>query len=151
MYRTLSSLVFIALIAVFAAPLQAKTCEAEIGSNDQIEYSKEEIRVSADCDTLKLTLTHDGEMPVEQMGHNWTLAKTADWRALAQEGQAAGLENDYLPVDDDRIIANTDMIGGGETASVTVDLSELDADGDYTFFCSFPGHWALMNGKLIIE
>jgi azurin len=34
---------------------------------------------------------------------------------------------------------------------VKFDLSKLTAGGDYTYFCSFPGHFVLMNGKLIVE
>ncbi|HWU52342.1 MAG TPA: plastocyanin/azurin family copper-binding protein, partial [Tahibacter sp.] len=29
--------------------------------------------------------------------------------------------------------------------------SALKAGGDYSFFCSFPGHWAIMKGKLIVK
>ena len=43
------------------------------------------------------------------------------------------------------------MIGGGEETSVTFDISGLEPGGDYTFFCSFPGHYVLMNGQFIVE
>ena len=49
------------------------------------------------------------------------------------------------------IIGATAMIGGGEEIVVTVDISGLEPGGDYTYFCSFPGHYVLMNGKFIIE
>lgn len=139
------------LASVTSIPALAETCEVEIASNDKIEYSKSEIRVSASCDKVRLTLKHTGKLPVEQMGHNWTLAKTDGWRDLAQAGVQAGLENDYLPKGDGRIITHTDMIGGGESTSITFDLSQLKKGSDYTYFCSFPGHWAMMNGKFIIE
>jgi len=135
----------------FGGTAAAKTCELTITGNDQLQYNKSELVVEADCDKVTVTLEHVGKLPVEQMGHNWTLARTADWKALAQAGQGAGLENGYLPPGDDRVIANTDMIGGGETTSVTFDVSKLEKGGDYTFFCSFPGHWAVMNGKLIVK
>ncbi len=146
----LSALAFLFAL-VFTGTAAAKTCELEITGNDQIQFNKSKLTVSSECDKVKLTLKHVGKLAVEQMGHNWTLAKTGDWRDLAQKGQAAGLENEYLPVGDERILAHTDMIGGGESASVTFDLSNLEKGGDYTFFCSFPGHWALMNGKFVIE
>lgn len=135
----------------FAGTAAAKTCELSITGNDQLQYNKSELVVEADCDKVKLTLEHVGEMPVEQMGHNWVLAETGDWKELAQAGQSAGLENDYLPEGDDRVIVHTDMIGGGETTSITFDVSNLEKGGDYTYFCSFPGHWSIMNGKLIIK
>jgi azurin len=49
------------------------------------------------------------------------------------------------------VIASTGVIGGGQQASVKIDMSKLMAGGDYTFFCSFPGHFVLMNGKFIVE
>ena len=136
---------------VFTGTAAARTCEVEITANDQIQFNQSKLTVSSECDKVKLTLKHVGKLSVEQMGHNWTLSKTEHWRDIAQQGQAAGPENEYLPAGDERILAHTDMIGGGETASVTFDLSSLEPGGDYTFFCSFPGHWALMNGKFVIE
>lgn len=141
----------LALALVAPATAAARSCELRIEGNDAIQFDKSELVVEADCTEVKLVLVHTGKLPLEQMGHNWTLTKTADWKAVAQAGQGAGLESDYLPPGDDRIIVNTDMVGGGESASVTFDVSKLQQGGDYTFFCSFPGHWPLMNGKLIVK
>lgn len=129
----------------------AQNCELTIDSNDQMRYDKEEMTVSSDCDEVKLTLTHSGQMAVEQMGHNWVLAESGDVQAIAQEGISAGLDNDYLKPGDDRVIAATEMIGGGESTSITFSLDGLEPGGDYEFFCSFPGHLALMRGDFIIE
>jgi azurin len=52
------------------------------------------------------------------------------------------------PKNDARIIAHTKLIGGGETTTVSFPTAKLKKGGDYTFFCSFPGHWAQMKGKL---
>lgn len=136
---------------VFSLQATAKTCELSITGDDRLQFSKSEMKVSADCDKVKVTLEHVGELPVEHMGHNWVLAETSDWEALAQAGQGQGLDNEYLPAGDDRIIAHTDLIGGGETTSVTFDMSKLEKGGEYTFFCSFPGHPTVMNGEFIVE
>ena len=69
---------------------------------------------------------------------------------VAQAGQAAGPPN-YVPANDERVITATAVVGGGEEVSVTFDLSGLEAGGDYTYFCSVPGHFVLMNGKFIVE
>lgn len=143
----------IALLGLAAAtgPAAAQSCELEIEGNDRIQYNKDELVVPADCDEVTVTLVHVGKMPVKQMGHNWVLTRTDEYRDVAQKGMRAGLENEYLPQDDDRIIAATGLIGGGESTSVTFDVSELEPGGDYTFFCSFPGHYGVMNGKLVVE
>jgi azurin len=43
------------------------------------------------------------------------------------------------------------MIGGGETTSLTVPVSKLQTGGPHKFFCSFPGHSALMNGMISVK
>ncbi|MCY1552809.1 Azurin [compost metagenome] len=62
----------------------------------------------------------------------------------------AGLDKDYLKADDARIIAHTKMIGGGESDSVTFEVSKLAAGESYEFFCSFPGHVSMMKGTLAL-
>ena len=39
------------------------------------------------------------------------------------------------------------VIGGGEETSVTFSIGSFSAGDDYTFFCSFPGHYAIMKGS----
>jgi azurin len=128
----------------------AQECSLSIEANDQIQYNKKELKVSSSCKQVTLTLHHVGTLAANVMGHNWVLTATDDYMDVAQAGQAAGPPN-FAPEKDDRIIAHTAMIGGGEEVSVTFDLSRLEPGGDYTYFCSFPGHFALMNGKFIVE
>lgn len=151
MRRLTAVLVLIAGAFAWPATAAAKTCELSITGNDQMKYNKSELVVGADCDRVKLMLEHSGRMSAEQMGHNWVLTATEDYKSVAQAGMQAGMSNEYIPAGDDRVIAHTDLIGGGETTSVTFDVSGLEAGGDYTFFCSFPGHYGIMNGKLVIK
>ena len=64
---------------------------------------------------------------------------------------AAGLDNHYIKPEDERVIAFTNIIGGGEKTSVTFSVDKLKAGEDYTFFCSFPGHIALMKGTVSLK
>jgi azurin len=128
----------------------SQECSQTIEGNDQIQFNKKEIKVAKGCKEFTVTLKHVGMLAANVMGHNWALAKTADYQALAQAGQSAGPPN-YLPPGDARVIASTGVIGGGQQASVKIDMSKLTPGGDYTFFCSFPGHFVLMNGKFVIE
>ena len=138
------------LLLAFAGQAGAQDCEVVIEGNDQIQFVQSELRVSSSCAEVTVTLKHIGMLAANIMGHNWVLTETSDFQAVAQAGQAAGPPN-YVPAGDDRIIATTNVIGGGEETSVTFDMSGLEAGGDYTYFCSFPGHFVLMNGKFIIE
>ena len=82
---------------------------------------------------------------------NWVLTATSDYEATATAGANAGLDNEYVLPGDQRILAATGLIGGGEETSVGFDVSKLEPGGDYTYFCSFPAHYVLMKGKLIVE
>ena len=129
--------------------LAAKICPLAIEGNDLMKYNLAEMKVAPDCTEVEVTLKHVGKLAKATMGHNWVLSKTIDFQALANAGIAAGPDKDYLPPNDARIIAHTKVIGGGETTSVKFPVSKLTKGGDYTFFCSFPGHYGLMRGKFI--
>ncbi|PID59247.1 MAG: azurin [Gammaproteobacteria bacterium] len=143
----------LALALVFASPLaQAGECELEIEGNDAMQFNLSEMEVSlSECPSLTVKLVHVGNLPVDVMGHNWVLTETANKDEVVDAGLPAGLENNYLPPDSDKVIAHTKVIGGGEEDSVTFDTSALTAGGDYTFFCSFPGHAAVMNGTFKVN
>lgn len=137
-------------LAAAAPSIAQEECNLTIEGNDQIQFNLQEMRVSSSCEQVTVTLQHVGQLPENVMGHNWVLTTTEDYMPVAQAGQAAG-PPDYLPADDERVIAATETIGGGEETSVTFDLSGLEPGGDYSYFCSFPGHFVLMHGKFIIE
>lgn len=143
-----STLVLGALTAFAPLSYAAKTCELSIEGTDAMQYTKQSLAVAADCTEVKLTLKHNGKLPANAMGHNWVLTETSVMQAVATAGMSAGLPNNYVPKDDKRVIAHTKVVGGGESTSVTFPTSALKKGGDYTFFCSFPGHWSVMKGKL---
>lgn len=137
----------------FALPnlASANTCEVDVSAGDTWAYDTKAISVPSDCEEFTVNFKHTGEMSKEGLGHNWVLSKTADVNAVAQAGSTKGIENDFLQQDDDRVIAYTPIIGGGESASTTFKVSALDASENYTFFCSFPGHTFMMRGSLKLE
>ena len=128
---------------VFAAD---KVCKVDIAGNDQMQFDKKEISVAADCTQVEVTLTHPGKQTAQVMGHNWVLTRTADVAGVANDGMGAGLPNDYIKKGDTRVIAHTKVIAGGQTATVSFATSLLKKGDAYTFFCSFPGHYAVMKG-----
>ncbi|MGL0785460.1 azurin [Xanthomonas translucens] len=95
------------------------------------------------------TRKHSGKLTAAVMGHNWVLAKTADFQAVANAGTSSSLADNSLPKNDARIIAPTKVIGAGQSDMVTFSTAKLSKGADYTFFCSFPGHWAMMKGKFV--
>lgn len=141
----------IAALMLGNAAAWAQSCELSIDGNDAIQFSESELTVSKDCGEVTLTLNHVGNLPKSAMGHNWVLTKTSAAQPVVSDGINAGLANNYLKPDDDRVLAHTEVIGGGESTSITFSVADLEAGGDYTFFCSFPGHFAIMKGKFIVS
>jgi azurin len=138
------------LAGLALAPIaQARVCAVSIDSTDQMSFSQKEIKVGADCSQVKLTLRHTGKLAATAMGHNWVLTRTPDYQPVAMAGMRTSLADSYLPKGDARVLAHTAVIGGGQTTSVTFSTAKLAKGGDYTFFCSFPGHFAMMKGKLV--
>lgn len=138
------------VLVLASAPLLAAECTVEVHSTDQMTFDTKEIKVSKSCKTFTIDLKHVGTLPKNVMGHNVVIAKTADVQAVSADGIAAGVDKDYVKDGDERVIAHTKLIGGGESDSVTFDVSKLNAAESYQFFCSFPGHAALMKGALTL-
>jgi azurin len=126
-------------------------CSTQIEGTDAMQYNVGSIAVPASCKEFKITLKHVGQMPVAAMGHNVVITKESDMQAVAADGMAAGLDANYVKPDDARVIAHTTMVGGGQTTSVSFPVSKLQGDGPHEFFCSFPGHSAVMKGAITVQ
>ncbi|KAA0911040.1 azurin [Pusillimonas sp. ANT_WB101] len=137
---------FAALLSVMTLPAFAADCAVTVESNDAMQFNTKEIVIDKTCKDFTVKLLHVGKLPAAAMGHNWVLTKEADKQAVATEGMKAGAAKDYVDDADPRVLAHTKVIGGGEETSVTFDVSKLSADEKYNFFCSFPGHYAIMHG-----
>ncbi|RYG03855.1 MAG: azurin [Chitinophagaceae bacterium] len=140
-----------ALLTCLSSTVFAEGCATTISGNDSMQFDKKTISVPKSCKKFTVTLTHTGKAGKNIMGHNWVLTKTEDAQPVATEGVGAGIDNGYVKAGDKRVIAASKMIGGGESTIVDVPVSQLKAGTGYTFFCSFPGHIALMKGSLTLE
>lgn len=99
--------------------------------------------------TVKLTTISD--LPAMAMAHNFVLL-TADADASKVAIAASSYKgNNYIPSDmEDKIIAHTGLASGGETVSVTFTAPE--ESGEYTYICTFPGHFfGGMVGTLVVK
>lgn len=138
-------------VLLVAAPgISRAACEFDVEVGDGLSYSTTSIAPDASCDTVTVTIRHTGNLPAAAMGHNWVLTRPEDFQAVANAGMSAGLDGDYVPAGDERVIANTEIVGGGESDTIEFSIADLDA-GEYTFFCSFPGHWSVMKGTFTVS
>lgn len=139
------------LVAALSLPAMAQdNCSVTVDSNDAMRFDTNSIEISKSCEEFTVKLTHSGKLPKTTMGHNWVLTTAADFQAVATDGMQAGLNNNYVKPNDDRVIAFTPIIGGGEETSVTFPVSKLSEGTEYKFLCSFPGHFSLMQGTVTL-
>ena len=124
--------------------------EIVIEGNDQMQFNKKTMEIKAG-ETIKLTLKHVGKLPKIAMGHNIVILKKgtnlATWAGKAMTAAAT----DYIPADKaskDAVIAHTKTLGGGETDTITFSIKDA---GEYEYLCSFPGHFAIMQGKITVK
>ena len=144
------SLLALALFGAAGMAQAAGNCTVSLRGDDAMKFDMKEATVSASCATITLELTHTGKLPAAAMGHNVVVSKTADLAGVARDGMKAGAAGAYVPAGDTRVIAHTALIGGGQKTKITFPGKKLTAGGDYSFFCSFPGHSTLMKGKLVV-
>ncbi|KPM85129.1 azurin [Pseudoalteromonas sp. ACER1] len=145
MKKILGSILFI-----LAASANANECELTIESNDMMQFSTKSLTAPKSCKEVTVTLKHTGKLPKNAMGHNWVLSKQADIPDIASDGMGAGLDKNYLKEGDSRVLAATKIIGGGEQTSVTFASNLLKEGENYAFFCSYPGHYAIMQGTFTL-
>ena len=136
--------------SIFATSVFASNCEIKIEGSDMMKYDVAEITLDTSCEQTKISLKHAGKLPINAMGHNVVIVEEKNLNKITQQiNFSLGVEKGYLPESED-IIYISEMVGGGNTTELEMDMSKLDKNKRYVFFCSFPGHWALMRGKIKI-
>jgi azurin len=148
---TMRKLIAVALLGLLSTPLLAAECATTIEGSDAMQFNKTTITVPKTCKSFKVTLVHTGKLPVTAMGHNWVLSHASDEAGVIADGMKAGAANSYEKPGDTRIIAHTKLIGAGQSDTATIDVAKLKAGEKYAYFCTFPGHAALMKGTLSLQ
>jgi len=121
------------------------TAEVALGPvGDEMRYAQTEFTV-APGQEVHLVFNNTATSPV--MRHNVVvLDQGSDVMAFGTAAIAAA-QTDYIPAQlESQVIAHTAMSNPGETVEVT--FTAPDATGDYPFLCTFPGHYATMQGTM---
>ena len=136
--------------SILATSVFASNCEIKIEGSDMMKYDVAEITLDKSCEQTKISLKHAGKLPINAMGHNVVIVEEKNLSKITQQiNFSLGVEKGYLP-DSEDIIFISAMVGGGDTTELKMDMSKFEKTKSYVFFCSFPGHWALMRGKIKI-
>ncbi|MCW1887278.1 plastocyanin/azurin family copper-binding protein [Luteolibacter flavescens] len=89
------------------------------------------------------------------MPHNIVFVQPGTVQAVATAVQAQAPDKldskgrSYVPENDPRILGATKMIEAGQKE--TLHLTAPEKEGVYEFVCTFPGHWSVMQGKLVVK
>jgi len=85
--------------------------------------------------------------------HNWLLAQPRALQALGEKcnlmiTDPQGLAKHYVP-DSPDVLAYTDMVQ--PQGEFIIHFTAPSDKGDYPYLCTFPGHWMVMNGVLVVQ
>jgi len=117
-------------------------------TGNEMTFKQTEFTV-APGETVELVFKNTATSP--SMQHNVVVLNSTEdavFERVGEAGMSAGSTNDYVP-EDDAVIAYTPIAPPGETVSVTFTVPE--APGEYGYVCTFPGHWATMQGTMYVE
>ncbi len=97
---------------------------------------------------IEFTLNNPDVVP-----HNWALVKPGTLKRVGElanrmiSDPEAAIRH-YIP-DSTDVLAFTDVVLPKE--QFTIYFTAPDQPGRYPFLCTFPGHWLVMNGELVVE
>ena len=85
------------------------------------------------------------------MPHNFVIVKHGQGWTVGELGMKMGLDADkYSHVPNTPLVLyNTTMVGPG--SSQTIYFIAPSTPGEYTYVCTMPGHYYMMQGTLIVE
>ena len=128
----------------------AEKCKIDISGSDMMKFDTDEINIDKDCEKFVVNLKHSGNLPVNAMGHNIVILESKNLqKVISKINMSHGIEKGFMP-EMEEVLFKSKMIGGGEETTLELDTSIFDKEKEYIFICSFPGHFALMKGKLKI-
>jgi putative heme-binding domain-containing protein len=119
----------------------------EIKTGKNLSYQTSEFRVGRG-QSIALTLSNPDVVP-----HNWVLIEQGRLAEVGQQvnqliASAEAYARHYVP-ESPSVLAFTDMVM--PSGSQTIFFRAPKTPGRYPFLCTFPGHWMVMNGIMIVD
>ena len=119
--------------------------EIKIGTQgNQMKYDVAEIYAKSGS---KLKVVFKNNATMETMKHNIVFIKNKN--QVKEIGEKSAKETDYLVETHEGILAYTTMIGPGEITELIFDVPAKK--GKYPFICTYPGHYGVMKGILVVN
>lgn len=128
-------------------PVAKEETSIEIQTGKNLTFQQAEIRVKAGS-PVSLTFDNPDVVP-----HNWVLVQPSK---LSEIGELANrmiaspeaYAKHYVP-DSPNVLVYTDIISPNQKQ--TIHFIAPTKRGKYPYLCTFPGHWMVMNGVMIVE
>jgi len=146
----MKKLVTALLSSAFILHASAEDAKIEITGNDQMQYSIKAFEVT-EGQKVVLSFKHIGQLPAVAMGHNMVILNAGTVVPAFAAKCAPAKDTEYIPQDEEskkEMVAHTKMLGGGQSDEITF---TAPAAGDYPFICTFPGHFAIMQGVMTVK
>ncbi|MBX9678004.1 MAG: c-type cytochrome [Gemmataceae bacterium] len=123
----------------------ARAVQVEAGKN--LTFATPILHAKAG-EALRLTFKNPDVVP-----HNWVLIKPGTLKTVGELGNLLigdpdAVARSYVPKSED-VLVYADVVD--PQAAATVHFQAPRQPGRYPFLCTFPGHWMVMNGELIVE
>jgi putative heme-binding domain-containing protein len=123
----------------------AREIRLEAGKN--LTFATPTIRAKAG-EAVRLTFANPDVVP-----HNWVLVKPGTLKTVGEMANRLIADPDaaarnYVPKAGE-VLVYTDVVPPQETTAIHFRVPR--ERGRYPFLCTFPGHWMVMNGELLVE
>lgn len=119
----------------------------EIATGPNLTYATHQFSVKAN-EPISLTLSNPDVFP-----HNWVLVRPETLQQVGELGNRLianpkAASRHYVP-ETDAVLAHTDVVSPG--SEQVIYFIAPPAPGTYPFLCTFPGHWMVMNGTMVVQ
>lgn len=126
-------------------PIQEVTLKAIGNTVEEMAFSKDTLTVTAGA-LVKLEFINEGT--AIPMMHNFVVADSGTYKAVAMAGEKIGSSGNYLPPNT-KLLAASPIALPGQT--VVVEFEAPLKPATYDFVCTYPEHWKKKHGKLVVK
>jgi len=151
MKSILTSLLGIAIVGSAVTLHSAEPVEEITITADKVQflYDVKEFTVKAGT-TVKITLVNPADS-VTRQPHNILIVKPGTKDAVGMAANAGMTDPEFLTTkqavpESDDILFHSELIQAGE--QTVLEFEAPSEPGDYPYLCTYPGHWAIMNGVM---
>lgn len=141
LFGFLATICFITMLWLPSAKSASLSCDITISADDKMQYSLNEIKIPLTCEKFFVYFKNDSKY----LKHNFLISLEEDIKLLAED-----IDKNYMPNNKKKVLFGTELINPNSQITLVIDSSKFIKDKTYIFWCSFPGHYLKMRGKIIL-